>query len=190
MPYPCLQPSSNCFFKQKLLQDLHQAFLKPAHARKGIIQISKARLIPVTHFLLGRYIRIATALISSTGPKETLSRAPSMIERPSWKRSLLFHGLARGGEGLTLQKAPQHELLARNNDPLSRDMIKINLQPLLTVSCQSCFPVYSSSTVTRPNIMNHTSKGSLTCMPSKMRYILSFATPAHLAELDCLYARE
>ncbi|XP_048678038.2 transport and Golgi organization protein 2 homolog isoform X2 [Caretta caretta] len=167
----CSNPSD----RDKHLQDLRQAFLQlqypPAEVKK---QIDRARRVPRSYLLQDRPNKennrtpLAVTFSPQLKPLQRIIKdlQPILKDDPTLSQVL-------GDRPVLAYRQPRNlkQILTNNHIPHNRTT-NPGTYPCNKARCQLCPHIYSGDTITGPNNISHTIRGSFTCTSTNVIYAI------------------
>ncbi|CAM5130490.1 unnamed protein product [Natator depressus] len=167
----CSNPSD----RDRHLQDLYQAFLQlqypPAEVKK---QIDRARRVPRSHLLQDRPNKennrtpLAVTFSPQLKPLQCIIKdlQPILKDDPTLSQIL--------GERpvLAYRQPPNLKRILTNNHIPHNRTTNPGTYPCNKARCQLCPHIYSGNTITGPNNISHTIRGSFTCTSTNVIYAI------------------
>ncbi|CAM4545376.1 unnamed protein product [Caretta caretta] len=166
---------SSAYDRDKHLQDLCQAFLQlqypPAEVKK---QIDRARRVPRSHLLQDRPNKennrtpLAVTFSPQLKPLQRIIKdlQPILKDDPTLSQVL-------GDRPVLAYRQPRNlkQILTNNHIPHNRTT-NPGTYPCNKARCQLCPHIYSGDTITGPNNISHTIRGSFTCTSTNVIYAI------------------
>ncbi|XP_074809868.1 uncharacterized protein LOC141987932 [Natator depressus] len=167
----CSNPSD----RDRHLQDLYQAFLQlqypPAEVKK---QIDRARRVPRSHLLQDRPNKEnnRTPLAVTFSPQlKPLQRIIKDLQ-PILKDDPTLSQILGERPVLAYRQPPNLKRILTNNHIPHNRTTNPGTYPCNKARCQLCPHIYSGNTITGPNNISHTIRGSFTCTSTNVIYAI------------------